>query len=407
MIEAVRTLGAPVSQSGSDLSITGVAGRWRVPPEGATLFLNNAGTATRFLTAAAMLADAPITIDGNERMRQRPIGELAVALRALGGEVAYLGAHGCPPVRVSRPPNAPTEIVEFGSTRSSQFLSAILLVAPWLPGGVTMRLTASPTSASYVRMTLDLLARVGASVRASADMRVIRVLPDPAQSGGLGAFDLAIEPDASGATYWWAAAAMHPNLTCLVPELTPESAQGDVSFVSMMARCGAEPVVIEDDACPAIGVRGANALHGLLADMSDMPDAAVTLAVVCAFADGASVIRGVRTLRDKECDRIAALKTELGKIGVRIDDDATGDPDAMTITPPPGGVDCSAGAPPIVFDTYDDHRMAMALSLVGLRRPNVSIADPGCVAKTYAGFWKDFDRLCTPLAPISDAAPEH
>lgn len=140
-------------------------------------------------------------------------------------------------------------------------------------------------------------------------------------------------------------------------------------------------------------VTGPDRLAPVLADMADMPDAAVTLAVVAAFAEGTSIIRGVRTLRVKETDRIAALQAELAKIGVTVEDNINGDDDVMSVTPPEGGVDVSQDAPEVRFDTYDDHRMAMALALVGLRRPNVFINDPGCVKKTYVPYYNHLAGL--------------
>ncbi|TVS04790.1 MAG: 3-phosphoshikimate 1-carboxyvinyltransferase [Phycisphaerales bacterium] len=390
MIAALETLGARIEFDGprdaeADLIVHGVGGRFRIGADGVTLNLNNAGTATRFLAAAALLADGPVTIDGNERMRQRPIGELGEALAAMGAQVSYPVAEGFPPIRIEPPgPGLCGSEVRFGQTKSSQYLSALLLVSPWLARGLTMRLDAPATSASYLTMTLELLCRLGVTTRVSADMRVIRVAPGPPPH-----FSLPIEPDASGATYAWTAGAILPGARVGVVGLTDGSMQGDAQYPLVLRRMGAEV----ERSGGGLYCRGPETLRGIMADMADMPDAAVSLAVACAFASGPSVLRGVRTLRDKECDRIAALQTELGKVGVRIDADVAGDPDAMTITPPEGGIDCSAGVAPVVFDTYRDHRMAMALALVGLRRPGVSIADPVCVDKTFPTYWREFSGL--------------
>lgn len=396
MLAALRQLGATVEHGdGATLRVRGVGGRWRVPPEGVTLFLNNAGTATRFLSAAALLATGPVTIDGNERMRQRPIGELVAALRELGATVEELGEPGCPPLKITPPAGnkpAVSEIV-FEPTQSSQFISAVLLAAPFFPGGLTVRLVGTITSSAYVRMTVDLLDRLGAAVRTTEDLRLIRV------NEGMHGFRYSVEPDASGATYFWAAAALLPGSIVRVEGLGEASFQGDADFPEMLERMGAQASIIEGDgqgtpgAIGAVAVEGPDRLGPLLCDMADMPDAAVTLAVCCAFARGPSIIRGVRTLRVKETDRIAALQTELAKVGVSVEADVHGDPDVMTITPPEDGIDCSSNAPPVAFDTYDDHRMAMALSLIGLRRPGVVINDPGCVAKTYPGFFADLAKL--------------
>lgn len=393
MIGAIRMLGAGIdAPDDHTLLVTGVGGRWHVPPEGVRVDLNNAGTATRFLAAAALLAGAPVTIDGNERMRQRPIGELGFALKSLGAEVSWGGVPGCPPLTITPPPIAEVgELVTFGRTKSSQFISALLLVAPWLPRGLTIRLEADPTSSSYVSMTLELLARLGASVRSSADLRVVRAGPEADGTPGLRPFEIDIEPDASAATYFWAGAALLPGAKARIAGLAGASLQGDSGFPDLLARMGAR--VAGDHRDDAVVVQGSKRLRAILADMEDMPDAAVTLAVLAGFAEGTSVLRGVRTLRVKESDRIAALATELAKIGVHVATDVGGDDDAISITPPAQGVDCGPSAAPVEFDTYRDHRIAMGLALVGLRRPNVFIRDPGCVDKTFPGYWDELERF--------------
>lgn len=387
MIEAVRVLGARVEQRGGDtLNVEGVGGRW--PNAGVTLDLENAGTATRFLAAAAILAPGPVTITGNERMRQRPIGELSRLLERLGAHVETLGSSGCPPVRLTPPEAlAHAPILDVPTTTSSQFISALLLIGPWLPGGLTLRLTGEVTSASYVSMTLSLLDRLGAGIRMSEDLRVIRVTG----SGGVRPFDLEVEPDASGATPFWAAAALIEGAKSVVLGLDADSLQGDAAVPEILLRMGAgvERRSAEGASSGWIACTGGT-LSPINADLSSMPDAAMSLAVVCAFAPGRSVLRGLRTLRVKETDRIEALRVELAKIGVRVEADAQG---SIAIVPPPGGVDVSPGAEEVVFETYRDHRMAMSLALVGLRRPNVLIRDPGCVAKTYPAFWEDFARV--------------
>ncbi len=394
MLDAIRKLGARVERITEDeLQIIGVGGRWLVPPEGVTLELNNAGTATRFLAASALLASGPITIDGNERMRKRPIGELLDALRTLGAGIEELGEAGCPPVRISPPVgNKPASaMLRFGRTQSSQFISALAMVGACLPEGITLDLGPEPTSASYVAMTVRLLDQIGAHVRTSEGNRVIRVLP------GLPSFRLDIEPDASGATYFWAAAALTPGATVRVEGLDARSLQGDAGFVDLLAQLGALVRRSDDERAGWIECRGPDALGPTIADMSNMPDAAMTLAACCAFASGTSILRGVRTLRVKECDRIEALQTELGKVGVEVTSDINADSDTMTITPPTHGasvgVSTEVDAEPVIFETYDDHRMAMSLALIGLRRPNVSIRNPRCVEKTYPGFWADLARL--------------
>jgi 3-phosphoshikimate 1-carboxyvinyltransferase len=431
MVAALRALGASIDfLPAGELRITGVDGTWRIRSE-AALNLNNAGTATRFLAAAALLAPAPVIIDGNARMRQRPIGELTSALQRLGASIDYLPSEGglpnCPPIRIHPPTrdqlNAATEhAVEMPTTQSSQFISALLMLGPWLASGITIRLTGTATSASYIRMTLGLLDRLGATVRMSDDLRVMRVAPPapgsstaatPAPTSalkltapesapesatpdlGLDPFTYDVEPDASGATYFWAAAALVPGSTCDILDLPDPSLQGDANFVTLLEDmgCAVEHLDAPDHEHAPLRVSGPRTLRPITADMADMPDAAMTLAVVASFARGTTTIRGIRTLRVKETDRAVALKTELAKIGVAIDYPLKGDEDAMSITPPPTGIDCSPTCPRVDFHTYDDHRMAMALALVGLRRPNTFIKHPQCVAKTYPTYWKELAQV--------------
>ncbi len=408
MIDALRHLGADVrtdERVPGVVRVWGLSGRPRASRSGAAgcvLNLGNAGTATRFLAAAAALADAPITIDGNARMRQRPIADLGDALRQLGCGVDYLGAPGCPPVRITpimtgNGPPADRMVTLQGST-SSQFISAVLMAGVFLPGGLTVRVMGEVASPSYVRMTLWLLARSGAWVQSSDDLRVLRVRGLGKLEAGLASFQYEVEPDASAATYFLGAAAIVQGVTCRVLGLSHASVQGDARFAPLLARMGAKTQhEAGANGGPAgdafIAVTGAGAVEPILADMSDMPDAAMTLACVACFAEGASILRGLGTLRVKETDRIEALRNELTKVGVRVENPVSGDDGAMTITPPPGGIDCSPSAPRVEFDTYDDHRMAMALSLIALRRPHTFIRSPRCVEKTYPAYWRDLADL--------------
>lgn len=381
MLGALRSLGVAteVHPKGEFIVVRGAGGVLRGDCE---VFLNNAGTATRFLTAAAVLADGPVTIDGNERMRERPLGELIELLRELGAEIEELGEPGFVPIRVHGQGTLPGGEITIPTTQSSQFISALIMVAPWFEEGLTIHLEGEITSGSYIDMTTGLLAGVaGAEVEVSPDGRTIAIAP-----GGYSMFEYEVEPDASGATYLWGAAALFPGSLCRVPGMHFTALQHDARF----------PMVLRNMGCPieysggSGNVTGAKKLEGLEeADLAQMPDTAMTLAAVAAFAGGPTRITGLRTLRVKETDRIEAIATELAKIGCRVDTEA----DELTITPPEGGVDCSEGCEPVVFDTYDDHRMAMSLALVGLRRPHVFINDPGCVQKTYAGFWADLARI--------------
>ncbi len=400
MIRAVRQLGAAVEERDGSLEIRGVGGSWK--PSSAdrvALHLGNAGTATRFLTAASVLSQVPVVIDGDPRMRERPIGQLVEALRSLGASIDSLDRIGYPPLRIEGPAGGLTggTTVSFGQTDSGQFISAMLMLGAFISGGLTIRLEGEITSPSYVRMTLSLLAQLGASVRESADLRIIRVAPPDAtetgtaaESGCLQGFDLDIEPDASGGTYFWAAAAIVARSRCLVRGVGDGSLQGDAGFPELLSRIGCQI----DHLDAGISCVGPSRPGPIMADLGGMPDATMTLASVLAFSRGQSVLRGVRTLRVKECDRLAALETELARIGVDVATGVLGDDDVMTIAPPSEmPIDAEDDPTPVEFDTYDDHRMAMSLALIGLRRRNVAIRDPGCVAKTYPSFWRQLADL--------------
>lgn len=387
MIEALRTLGAGVEQ-GEDgsLRIRGCAGRFR---GGCSINLKNAGTATRFLAAAACLADGPVVIDGNARMRERPIGELVGMLRRLGARVEELGAPGRVPLRV-HPCRPEGGVLRVPTTLSSQFVSALMMAAPWFARGLSVEFDGPVTSPGYIEMTSGLMRETcGVTVKGSVEKGRIVVAP-----GGVRGFAYTVEPDASGATYLAAAAALIPGARVVLPGLTERTLQSDAGFLGVLERCGG---LVARDAAGSIAAHG-GAARAIEADLGLMPDTAMTLAAVACFAPGTTTIRGLRTLRVKETDRIAAIAAELGKLGVLVEvfsyTDASGAVDeGVRITPPAGGIDLSPGGGRVEFETYDDHRMAMSLALIGLRRPGVWIRDPGCVAKTYPGFWADLSRL--------------
>ncbi len=386
MLAAITQLGAIIDQSDpTALKITGTAGTWKPDQENTTLNLNNAGTATRFLAASALLADAPLTITGNERMQQRPIAELATLLQSLGCTIEYLNTDGCPPLRITPPSQLATNTITIGRTQSSQFITALMLVAVFLENGLTISMPDGTTSASYIRLTIDLLDHLGVQVQHANNLSVIKVSP------GLPAFNLDIEPDASGATYWWAAGALLPKATIRVAGFNPSSpsSQGDANFPTLLEQMGCTLITGNN----TLACKGQTNLTPIICDMSDMPDAVMSLAAVACFAPGTTIIKGVKTLRVKECDRIAALKAQLGKLGVWVEDNLNGDEDVLSITPPESSVDCSPDCDPVLFDTYHDHRMAMALALIALRRPNITIDNPRCVDKTYPTYFTQFAKL--------------
>jgi 3-phosphoshikimate 1-carboxyvinyltransferase len=413
MQRAVEALGAKVERLGDGVvRVFGVGGKWRVPETGVTIDVGNAGTVARFIAASALLASGPVTIDGSPRMRERPMGQLLEMVASLGAKVEFLGRQGCVPVRITPPKDGVKlpPIIDLWTTQSSQFVSALLQIAPWLKVPMTVRLHGAITSGSYVAMTLGLLGKLGATVQYSDNMRVMRIASPKAGEArassvfpGIRGSEYDVEPDASGATYFWGAAAMVPGSMCRVVGIGEDSLQGDSLFPGLLERMGAKVVrrtpmrggsqPDSDGVTRFIECHGPATLKPVLADMSDMPDAVMTLAVVASLANGASILRGVRTLRVKESDRIAALTRELAKVGVKIDNPVSGDDDVLTINPPPGGIATHQGVEPVTFETYDDHRMAMSLALIGLRRPGVTIRNPACVGKTYPDFWKHLAAL--------------
>lgn len=359
LLAALCTLGASASWTGDDVSITGTDGRF---PRGGSVNLGDGGAPTRFMIAAACLAAEPVVIDGSPRMRQRPIAEGVELLRRLGARIEYTGDDERLPVRVT-----PSELhggeLDVGRTQSSQFISALMLVAPWIREPIRLKLGDDVTSASYVRLTARVLGQWG-----------VGETPGPPT-----AMTYTIEPDASAATYWLAAAAITPGAAVRIDGLPASSSQADAGFVRLLTRTGANPIE-----APSLGVRHGGPLRGLTCDMADMPDASMTLAAALTTAESPSTITGLGTLRVKETDRLAALAAELSKIGCRVETTR----DAITIHPAGRGT-----TEPVTFETYDDHRMAMALALVGLVRPGISVANPACVSKSYPAFWRDFARL--------------
>lgn len=386
MIEALEALGfdLKVDESAATVTIEGRAGR--IPNASAELHLGNAGTAMRFLTAACCLGSGPYALDGVPRMRQRPIGHLVDVLRRLGADIAYLGEEGYPPLRIGGGRLA-GGAVTMPATVSSQYVSALLQVAPFCDGALELTFDSPVVSLPYVRMTVELMRRWRAWVRHDPEFRRIRVEHRPYTGG-----EEEIEPDASNASYFLAAAAIRPMSTCRIDKLGGESLQGDAAFARVLGQMGATVQQLDEQTW----IKGPRKLRGVDVDLNEMPDMAQTLAVVALFAEGPTVIRNVGNLRVKETDRLAALDNELTKLGAAVEVDG----DDLRITPPPGNepTNAQAGRPlswedPVDIDTYDDHRMAMSFAVAGLRWAGIRINDPTCVNKTFPAFWTYLDRL--------------
>jgi 3-phosphoshikimate 1-carboxyvinyltransferase len=346
------------------------------PPFPADLFVANSGTTMRFLAALVTLGRGRFRIDGVPRMRERPIEDLLDALRQVGVVARSEFGNGCPPVIIEAARFWKGHRLTVRGGTSSQFLTALLMVAPLAvadAGTFRIELDGPLVSEPYVAMTVAMMARWGLLVERTGNVFEIR------HAGAHGTFhelgEYPIEPDASGASYFWAAAAITGG-RITVAGLTRDSLQGDVRFVDLLEQMGCRVEICES----GITVHG-RPLRGIDVDMSDISDTVMTLAAVACFADGPTTIRNVAHIRHKETDRLAALATELRKLGAGVEER----PDGLTITPRP-----LKGCP---VDTYNDHRMAMSLALVGLKVPGVVIRNPGCVAKTYPGFWQDLDKL--------------
>jgi 3-phosphoshikimate 1-carboxyvinyltransferase len=368
---AVRLLGP---EGAPDIEVEGQGGT--IPAARAEVFAGNAGTAMRFLTAMLSLGHGDYIIDGDDRMRQRPIEDLLAALRVLGARAESVHGNGCPPVRVGGPGLLGGEARLSGET-SSQYLSAILLAAPAAPRGVEIEIEGRLVSRPYVDLTIDVMRRFGVDVQSSPAGPEPTRFCVPAGRPYLPR-DIEIEGDYSSASYFFAAAAV----TCgrvRVERLDPESRQGDAQFVGLLERMGCG--VRRGD--QFIEVEGTHHLQAIEADCRAMPDIVPTLAVVALFAEGPTRITGVPHLKVKESDRIAALAAEIDRLG----GSAVPAPDGLTIVPRP-----LHGAR---IETYSDHRMAMAFAVAGLRVPGVVIANPACVSKSFPGFWDLFDRLAS------------
>lgn len=369
MAEVLRQLGARVDIEADCWTVSGTGGVLAVPT--ATLDVHASGTAARFVAALQTLIPGPSRLDGTPRMQKRPIDDLLGALRGLGADIASVHGNGCPPVRCAGGP-LPGGQVELDASRSSQYVSAVLQVAPLAASDVTLNLRDGVlVSRPYVDLTLAVMADFGVEAR-FVDDHTLAVRHGQSYAPR----DYRIEPDASTAAYFFGAAAVTGGRV-EVAGLSGGSAQADMGLLEVLERMGCE-VTRE---AGATTLRAPAGLHGVDVDMNRMPDAVLALAVIALFAEGTTRIRNVANLRIKESDRLAALETELRRLGAA----ATADADSLTITP--------GTLRPAAIDTYDDHRMAMAFSLAGLRIDGVEINDPDCVSKSWPQYFDAFDKL--------------
>lgn len=368
MLESLARLGFNVQhdQSLARVSIKGCGGT--VPAGGAELWLENSGTSIRFLTALCAAGQGEYRLDGSTRMRERPIGDLIAALNQLGGHVTSVAGTDCPPVRVIAD-GLRGGTVDVPGSISSQFLSAVLMAAPTAANRVDIQVAGTLVSVPYVEMTLAVMRQFGVEVEYDS---YARFSIEPQRYAPT---RYAIEPDASAASYFFAAAAVTGG-EITVEGLTRDALQGDVGFIDALAEMGCTVI----DGSDSITVRG-GPLRGIDIDMNAISDTAQTLAAIAPFAEGPTRIRNVAHMRHKETDRISALVIELRRLGARVDEFD----DGLMIHPGP--------LHPATIETYDDHRMAMSFAITGLKSPGIQIADPGCTAKTYPRFFEDLAQL--------------
>lgn len=387
-VTALQRLGFDISLDPeiSRMTVNGQGGR--IPAKQAELFIGNAGTAARFLTAFLMLGNGEYILDGDARMRERPIGDLISALQLLGSKLSpavtddwslvteYSQLY--PPLKISASglPGGKTKIA---GDISSQFLSALLMVAPYAQSPVEIEVTTELNSKPYVDMTLSIMSDFGVTVERDS-YKFFRI--SPALYSPLSNY--LIESDASAASYFFAAPAICGG-TVRVENISQRSKQGDIAFLNILGQMGC--AIAETDHYIMVTLKGGqyggrSNLRGLDVDMRDIPDTAQTLAAIAPFASTPTRIRGIASARVKETDRIHATCIELARLGVRVDEHE----DGMTICP------CDEFHPATIC-TYNDHRMAMAFSLIGLRTPGIKIENPGCVSKTFPNFFNVLNSL--------------
>lgn len=374
MLEALAQLGIPLDGSAEtgNFRVQGCGGKF--PQKQADLFLGNAGTAFRPLTAALALSSGHYKLSGVPRMHERPIGDLVDALRQIGADISYLGQEGYPPLQISPAAIRAGGEISIRGNVSSQFLTALLMAVPLTQADTRINVVGELISKPYIEITLNLMRQFGVEVSRDGWQSFQIAGGQHYRSPGV----VHVEGDASSASYFLAAGAIGKG-PVRVEGVGKNSIQGDVRFVETLQQMGAH-ITMGDS---WIEVSGTGKLNALDVDLNHIPDAAMTIAVAALFADGTTTIRNVASWRVKETDRLSAMATELRKVGATVEEGT----DYLRITPPQ---QLLANA---VIDTYDDHRMAMCFSLVALGGVPIRINDPKCVGKTFPDYFQVLQQI--------------
>jgi 3-phosphoshikimate 1-carboxyvinyltransferase len=383
MREALATLGVAIDSldGPENLRVHGLGPARGFPAKRAELFLGNAGTAFRPLTAVLALADGRYELSGVARMHERPIGDLVTALQAAGAAIEYRGNAGYPPLAIGPRRAAGEGAVRVRGDVSSQFLSALLMALAWAGKRAVIEVEGELISKPYVELTLGLMRRFGIGVERDG----WRAFVIPANQGYVSPGALEVEGDASSASYFLAAGLLGGG-PVRVEGVGRASTQGDVRFAEVLEKMGGTVTLGEN----WIEARGTRALAPFDLDFNLIPDAAMTAAVLALFASGPSRLRNIASWRVKETDRISAMATELRKFGAGVEEGR----DYLAITPSTDLLTPRASRlAPVSVDTYDDHRMAMCFSLASFGPLPVRINDPGCVSKTFPAYFEEFRRL--------------
>ncbi|MDH5762189.1 MAG: 3-phosphoshikimate 1-carboxyvinyltransferase [Nitrospinota bacterium] len=367
MREALIQFGIPVEEEKKAAVVRGRGGNLKLPDR--EIFIGNAGTTMRFLTTFTTLAPGVTRLTGDERMQERPIEDLLMCLRQMGLKAESLQGNGCPPIEIhgGNPPGGP---VSLAGDKSSQYLTSLLLSAPYFQNDTVINIEGDLTSKSYVDITLDIMQTFGVAVKNEFYQKFTVPAGQRYQ-----ARTYEVEGDASSASYFFAAAAVTGGEVS-VTNLNPDSVQGDIHFPDALEQMGCE-VKRSGEKITVFG----NPLRGITINMNNMPDVAQTLAVVALFAEGKTTMTGIGNLRIKETDRIAALANELTRLGASVE---AGE-DYLIIEP--------GTHRPAEIETYDDHRMAMSFAVAGLGIPGVKIKNPRCVDKSFPDFFQRFQEL--------------